>query len=99
MKNYNISTYPLYKRSGLTVEGCDIAEDVYMRALCDVETLDEAYEEIPEALSDEMIYTYRQWQIMEEYQTPCEANYDLAYEKFESDLLACFYECVELEEE
>ena len=45
-----------------------------------------------------MIKTYRQWQIMSEYQSPEEADYNEAYELFYEDLCKYFYECVKVEE-
>lgn len=96
--NYTINTFELSNRASLSWGTCDIAEEVYKRACCDVNTLDEAYDCIYDALGDEMIYTYRQWQIMSEYQSPKDANYDEAYELFYEDLCRYFYECVEVKE-
>lgn len=80
-------------------EATDIAEHVYNRAICDADSLDEGYENLWGALDDHLIYTRDQWTIIEEYQTPQEANYDEAYEMFYEDLCRHFYEIVEEEEE
>lgn len=76
-----------------------IAENVYNRAICDAENIDEAFESLYDALNDELIYTADQWTIMQEYQTPDEANYNEAYEMFYEDLCRHFYEIVKEEEE
>ena len=57
-----------------------IAENVYNRAICDAENIDEAFESLYDALDDELIYTADQWTIMKEYQTPDEADFNRAYE-------------------
>lgn len=72
-----------------------IAENVYNRAICDAENIDEAFESLYDALNDELIYTADQWTIMQEYQTPDEANFNEAYEMFYEDLCRHFYEIVE----
>lgn len=72
-----------------------IAENVYNRAICDAENIDEAFESLYDALNDELIYTADQWIIMQEYQTPDEANFNEAYEMFYEDLCRHFYEIVE----
>lgn len=72
-----------------------IAENVYNRAICDAENIDGAFESLYDALNDELIYTADQWTIMQEYQTPGEANFDQAYEMFYDDLCRHFYEIVE----
>lgn len=76
-----------------------IAENVYNRAICDAENIDEAFESLYDALNDELIYTADQWTIMQEYQTPDEANFNEAYEMFYEDLCRHFYEIVKEEEE
>lgn len=76
-----------------------IAENVYNRAICDAENIDEAFECLADALNDELIYTADQWTIMQEYQTPDEANFNDAYEIFYDDLCKHFYEIVKEEEE
>ena len=72
-----------------------IAEKVYNRAICDAENIDEAFESLSDALNDELIYTADQWTVMQEYQTPDEANFNNAYEMFYDDLCRHFYEIVE----
>lgn len=72
-----------------------IAENVYNRAICDAENIDEAFESLCDALNDELIYTADQWTIMQEYQTPDEADFNEAYEMFYEDLCRHFYEIVE----
>ena len=72
-----------------------IAENVYNRAICDAENIDDAFEALSDALNDELIYTADQWTIMQEYQTPDEANFNDAYEMFYDDLCRHFYEIVE----
>ena len=79
-----------------------IAENVYNRAICDAENIDEAFESLYDALNDELIYINDeliyiadQWTIMQEYQTPDEANFNEAYEMFYEDLCRHFYEIVE----
>ena len=72
-----------------------IAENVYNRAISDAENIDEAFEALYDALNDELIYTADQWNIMQEYQTPDEANFNEAYEMFYEDLCRHFYEIVE----
>ena len=72
-----------------------IAENVYNRAISDAENIDEAFEALYDALNDELIYTADQWTIMQEYQTPDEANFNEAYEMFYEDLCRHFYEIVE----
>lgn len=72
-----------------------IAENVYNRAICDAENIDEAFESLYDALNDELIYTADQWTIMQEYQTPDEADFNKAYEMFYDDLCRHFYEIVE----
>lgn len=94
----NISTFELSFTAHLGWDACDIAAEVYKRACYDADSMEEAYENIYQALDDEMIYTNRQWTIMQEYQTPEEANFSEAYELFLNDLLGYFNECVTLEE-
>ena len=79
-----------------------IAENVYNRAISDAENIDEAFESLYDALNDELIYINDeliyiadQWTIMQEYQTPDEANFNEAYEMFYEDLCRHFYEIVE----
>ena len=76
----------------------EIAEEVYKRCILDAQDLEEARDSLPEALDLEMIYTARQWAIMQEYQTPDEADYNEAYEEFLETLYDHFYEVVEEEE-
>ena len=94
----NISTFELSNKAYLGWDACKIAEEVYQRACCDADTMEEAYDNIYQALDDEMIYTSRQWTIMQEYQTPEEANFSDAYDLFLNDLLGYFDECVTLED-
>ena len=84
------------------IMSCDatgIAENVYNRAICDAENIDDAFEALSYALNDELIYTADKWTIMQEYQMPSEANFDKAYEMFYDDLCRHFYEIVKEEEE
>lgn len=76
-----------------------IAEKVYNRAICDAANIDEAFDCLSDALNDELIFTADQWAIMQEYQTPYEANFNEAYDMFYEDLCKHFYEIVEEEEE
>lgn len=94
-----VSTFELSTKAYLSWDGCKIAEEVYNRACCDAETLEEAYNNIYYALDDEMIYTHRQWQIMQEYQRPSEADYNMAYDEFLADLERYFYDCVSVDED
>ena len=96
--NYNISTFALSSKASFSWDACGIAENVYERACCDAETLDEAFDNISDALNDELIYTADQWTIMQEYQTPEEANFFDAYDSFYNDLCRYFFDCVTLEE-
>ena len=93
-----INTFELSFTAHLGWDACKIAEEVYQRACGDADTMEEAYDNIYEALDDEMIYTCRQWTIMQEYQSPDEANFSEAYELFLNDLLGYFDECVTLED-
>lgn len=75
-------------------DATDVAEEVYKRAICGVNSIDEGYDRLLDALNDELIYTARQWTIMQEYQSPENANYDEAYMCFYDDLSAHYYEIV-----
>lgn len=72
----------------------NIAEEVYKRAICDANDIDEGYECLADALNDELIYTEDQWTIMKEYQSPEDANYDMAYMLFYEDLSLHYYEII-----
>ena len=51
-----ISTFELSNKAYLSWDACKIAEEVYQRACCDADTMEEAYDNIYQALDDEMIY-------------------------------------------
>lgn len=75
-----------------------IAENVYNRAICDAENIDAGYDSLLDALNDELIYTADKWTIMQEYQSPEEANFEDAYIKFYDDLTQHYYEIIEEQE-
>lgn len=79
-------------------DATDVAEEVYKRAICDANSIDEGYNCLLDALNDELIYTDDQWTIMKEYQSPEDANYNEAYMLFYDDLCSHYYEIVEEKE-
>ena len=98
MSRLTVNTQELFNLN-MSWEATGIAENVYNRAICDAESLDEGFENLWGALDDELIYTADRWTVMQEYQTPEEANFDDAYMKFYDDLSRHYYEIVEGEEE
>lgn len=97
MSRLTVNTQELFNLN-MSWEATGIAENVYNRAICDAENLEEGFENLWQALDDELIYTADQWTIMQEYQTPQEANFDQAYQDFMDDLARHYYEIVEEED-
>lgn len=75
-----------------------IAENVLSRIDAD-EIEKDAYEAVLQAMDDELIYTEDRWAIMMEYQTPEEADFNLAWEAFADELMECINEGVLVREE
>ena len=64
---------------------CETVESIFER-------MEEPTEEdLQQAIDDELIYYCDQWEIMQHYQTPQEANFDEAMEEFYNDLLDILY--------
>ena len=74
-----------------------IAENVLSRIGED--ELDDVYDAVYQAMDDELIYTEDRWAIMMEYQTPEEADFNLAWEAFADELMECINEGVLVREE
>ena len=51
------------------------------------ELTDDVYEDIWQAMNDELIYTEDQWIMIKSYCTPQEADFNYAWESFEADLI------------
>lgn len=83
---------------GFTWNAMEIAREVYQRAICDADNKYDAKDKLYEALCDEMIWTKYQWTIMAEYQSPDEADYNLALDRFYDDLWSRFDSVIEEEE-
>lgn len=92
-----IKTENLFNLS-MSIECTAIAENVYMRSICDTDNIDEGFDNLIDALNDELIYTADQWRVMQEYQTPAEANFNEAWMMFYEDIAAHYYEIVTIEE-
>ena len=93
-----VNTSELFELN-MSWDATGIAENVYNRSICDAESIDEGFDSLLDALNDELIYTADQWAIMQEYQTPAEANFDDAYMLFYDDLARHYYEIVEEQED
>jgi hypothetical protein len=79
------------------VFGCgeilNIAKDVLDRIdVDDIGNDYELYDAIIDAIDDECIYTYTQWEIMKHYQNPQDANFYDALQYFGEDLATCIIE-------
>lgn len=86
-------------KMSLTFDATDIAREVYNRAICDADNKYDAKDKLYEALCDEMIWTRNQWTIMAEYQSPDEADYNLALDRFYDDLWKYFDDVIDEEDE
>lgn len=60
----------------------------------DAEDFEDGLDDLPyyiaNAIDDEMIWTYNQWQVMQNYQTPDEANYGEAIDCLLNDIMRLF---------
>lgn len=76
-----------------------LAESILNRIDLD-DLKEDAYGALFQAMDEGMIYTEDQWTMIEYYCTPSDANYNTAWEMFESDLMACINAgVIEIEEE
>ena len=92
----SVNTSELFNLN-MSWDATGIAENVYNRAICDAESIEEGYESLFDALNDELIYTADQWAIMQEYQRPEDANFNDAFMMFYDDLAAHYYEIIKEE--
>lgn len=65
-----------------------LAENILDRIDVD-DVKEDAYEALYQAMDVGMIYTKDQWTMIEYYCTPQDADFNTAWENFESDLMNC----------
>lgn len=65
----------------------DATETIIDRALEDIGNGEDTSDAVWQAMDDTLIYTYTQWEVMKEYQSPQDANWDEAWDSYYNDLL------------
>ena len=80
-------------------EMIDLVEDMLDR-IDEDELKNDPYEAVSEAMDSGLIYTADEWTMIEHYCTPIDADFQLAWESFQNDLMACIEDgAIEVEEE